>query len=137
MPLKTQPLQRRLVILEQRNFKHCANYQIFLAALPSRTAQNSSPLTQNSPQFRSTVPQGCNTQTRMQVPVPATPTIYPPLAPHRSQRASPSQVPYPRAAPRINPSDVNSPRATTTLPLVDVILITPHPAAENAPYVPQ
>jgi hypothetical protein len=29
MHFKIQPLQRRLVTLEQRNFKHCANYQIF------------------------------------------------------------------------------------------------------------
>jgi hypothetical protein len=31
MPFKTQPLQRRLVTLEQHNFKHCANFQIFFS----------------------------------------------------------------------------------------------------------
>jgi hypothetical protein len=37
----------------------------------------------------------------------------------------------------MNPSDVSSPRVTPTLPLADVIPLNPHPAAENAPYVPQ
>jgi hypothetical protein len=37
----------------------------------------------------------------------------------------------------MNPSDVASPRVTATLPLTDFIPLTPHPAAENAPYVPQ
>jgi hypothetical protein len=37
----------------------------------------------------------------------------------------------------MSPSDVSSPRVTPTLPLADVIPLTPHPAAENAPYVPQ
>jgi hypothetical protein len=36
----------------------------------------------------------------------------------------------------MNPSDVASPRVTTTLPLTDVIPLTPHTAAENSPYVP-
>jgi hypothetical protein len=70
-------------------------------------------------------------------PVPETPTRSPPLAPHRSQRVIPSQVPSPRVAPRINPSDVSSPRVTITLPLAYVIPLTPHPETENAPYVPQ
>jgi hypothetical protein len=111
---------------------------IFPAALPSGTAQHAPPLTQNSSQFRSTVTQGCNTQPRMQdLPVPANPTRYPPLAPHRSHRVIPNQVPSPRVAPRMNPSDAASPRVTPTLPLADVIPLTPHPSAENAPYVPQ
>jgi hypothetical protein len=38
---------------------------IFSAALPSGTAQHAPPLTQNSSQFRSTVPPGCNTQPLM------------------------------------------------------------------------
>jgi hypothetical protein len=111
---------------------------IFSAALPSGTAQHAPPLTQNSSQFKSTVPPGCYTQPRMQEPpVPATPTRSPPLAPHHSQRVSPSQVPSPMVAPRMNPSDVASPMVTTTLPLADVIPLTPHPAAESAHYVPQ
>jgi hypothetical protein len=73
---------------------------IFSAVLPSVTAQHAPPLTQNSPQFMSTVQQGCVTHTRMpQQPIPASPMISPPLAPHRSQRAIPSQVPYPRVTP--------------------------------------
>jgi hypothetical protein len=111
---------------------------IFSAALPSGTAQHAPPLIHNSSQFRSTVPPGCNAQPLMQEPpVPEDPTISPPLAPHISQRVSPNQVPSPRVAPRMNPSDVASPRVTNTLPLVDVIPLTPHPAAENAHYMPQ
>jgi hypothetical protein len=111
---------------------------ILSAALPSRTTQHAPPLTQNSSQFRSTVPPICNTQPRMQEPpIPATPTRSPPLAPHRSQRVSPIQVPSPSVAPRMSPSDVASPRVTTTLPLADITPLTPHPAAKNAPYVPQ
>jgi hypothetical protein len=37
----------------------------------------------------------------------------------------------------MNPIHVSSRRVTPTLPLTDVISLTPHPAAENAPYVPQ
>jgi hypothetical protein len=37
----------------------------------------------------------------------------------------------------MNPSDVASPRVTTTLPLADVIPLTPQPEAENASYMPQ
>jgi hypothetical protein len=103
---------------------------IFSAALPSGTAHHAPPLTQNSSQFRSTVPPGCNTQPRMQEPhFPATPTRSPPLATHHYQRVSPSRVPYPRVAPSMNPTDVASTRVTATLPLTDVIPLTPHPAA--------
>jgi hypothetical protein len=70
-------------------------------------------------------------------PVPATATRYAPLAPHRSQRLSPSQVPSPRVVPRMNPSGVASPRVTTTLPLADVIPLTLHAAAENDHYMLQ
>jgi hypothetical protein len=102
----------------------------FSAALPPGTAQNAPPLTQNSSQFRITAPPGCSTQPRMkEPPVPATTTISPPLATHRSQRVSPSQAPSPRVAPRMKPSDVASPRVTNTLPLADVTPLTPHPAA--------
>jgi hypothetical protein len=37
----------------------------------------------------------------------------------------------------MNPYDVASPRVTTALPLADGIPITPHPAADNAPSMPQ
>jgi hypothetical protein len=110
----------------------------FSAALPSGTAQHAPPLTQHSSQFRSTVQQGCITHTRMPMqPIPATPMMSPPLAPRRSQRVIPSQVPSPRVTPRMNPNDVASPRVTTALPLKDVIPLTPHPASDNAPYMPQ
>jgi hypothetical protein len=72
--LQTHPQQRRLVTLEQRNFKHCANYQIFFQRHFHLEREHAPPLTQKSSQFRSTVPPGCNTQPRMQEPpVPATP----------------------------------------------------------------
>jgi hypothetical protein len=70
-------------------------------------------------------------------PIPATPNISPPHAPHRSQRVNPSQVLYPRVTPRTNSYDVASPRVTTALPLAYAIPLTPHPAANNAPYMPQ
>jgi hypothetical protein len=35
----------------------------------------------------------------------------------------------------MNPVDVASPRMDHTLPRISVIPLTPHPAAENAPYV--
>jgi hypothetical protein len=37
----------------------------------------------------------------------------------------------------MNPSDVSSTRVMPTLPLADAIPLTPHPAAESDPYVPQ
>jgi hypothetical protein len=37
----------------------------------------------------------------------------------------------------MNPVDVSSPRVAHTLPRISVIPLTPHPAAENAPYLPQ
>jgi hypothetical protein len=99
---------------------------IFSAALPSGTAQYAPPLTQNASQFRSTVQQGCTTHTRMpRQPIPVTPMISPQLAPRRSQRVIPSQVPSPRVTPRMNPNDVASPRVTIALPLADVIPLTP------------
>jgi hypothetical protein len=70
-------------------------------------------------------------------PIPANPMMSPPLAPRRSQRVIPIQVPSPRVKPRMKPNDVASPRVTTALPLADVILLTPHPASNNAPYMPQ
>jgi hypothetical protein len=63
--------------------------------------------------------------------------ISPPRAPHRYQRVVPSQVPSPRVTPRMSPNDVASPRVKTALPLVDGIPLTPHPASDNAPYMPQ
>jgi hypothetical protein len=111
--------------------------EIFLAALP---AQHAPPVAQNSSQFRITVPPGNNPLANPRMrdpPVPTTPNRSPELAQHRSQRVIPIQVPYPRVAPIINPSDASSPRVKPTLPLVDDIPLTPHPAAEDAPYVPQ
>jgi hypothetical protein len=114
MHFKIQPLQRRLVTLERRNFKYCAKYQIFFLR-HFRLAQHS----MHSHSHK------------------ANPNISPPHAPHRSQRVTPTQVPSLRVTPRMNPNDVASPRVTTALPLVDVIPLTPHPAAENSPYMPQ
>jgi hypothetical protein len=37
----------------------------------------------------------------------------------------------------MNPVDVSYPRVAHTLPRNSVIPLTPHPAAENPPYVPQ
>jgi hypothetical protein len=70
-------------------------------------------------------------------PIPATPIISPTLAPRRSQRVIPSQVPSLRVTPRMNPNDVASPRVTDELPLTDFVPLTPHPASDNAPYMPQ
>jgi hypothetical protein len=114
--------------------------EIFSAALTSGTAKHAPPVAPNSSQFRSTVPPGHSPQANRRMrepPVPATPNQSPQLVQHRSQRVSPSQVPSPRVTPRMNPSNVSSPRVTPTLPLADVIPLTSHPAAKNAPYVPQ
>jgi hypothetical protein len=79
-----------------------------------------------------------NTQTRMpRKPIPETPNISAPLTSHRSQTVNPSQVPSLRVEPRMNPYDVASPRVITALPLADVIPLTPHPDANNEPYMPQ
>jgi hypothetical protein len=111
---------------------------IFSAALPFGTAQHAPPLTQNSSQFRSSVQEGCTTHTRMsRQPIPATPMMSLPLDPRRSRRVIPSQVPSPRVTPILNPNDVASPRVTTALSLADGIPLTPHPASDNAPYMPQ
>jgi hypothetical protein len=69
--------------------------------------------------------------------IPSTPIISPTLAPRRSQIVIPSQVPSPRVTPRMNPNAVASPRVTAELPLTDVVPLTPHPASNNAPYMPQ
>jgi hypothetical protein len=114
--------------------------EIFSSALPSGTAQHAPPVAQASSQFRSTVPPVHSPETapRMQEPpIPATPNQSPQLAQHQSQRVSSSQAPSPRVAPRMNPMDVSSLRVTHTLPITDVIPLTQHPAAENAPYLPQ
>jgi hypothetical protein len=37
----------------------------------------------------------------------------------------------------MNPNDVASPRVTAELPLTDVFPLTPHPASDNASYMPQ
>jgi hypothetical protein len=95
---------------------------------------------QHSSQFRSTVPPGHSPQANPRIrepPVPETSNRSPQLDKHRSQRVIPSQVKSPRVTPRMNPIDVSSPRVTPTLSLADAIPLTPHPAAEDAPYVPQ
>jgi hypothetical protein len=92
---------------------------IFSAALPSSTKQHAPPLSQNSSQSRSTVQQGTANQTRM--PEQPIPTSSPSLAPRRSQRVIPIQVPSPRVTPRLNSSDVAPPRVPTPLPPTTVI----------------
>jgi hypothetical protein len=37
----------------------------------------------------------------------------------------------------MNPMDAFSPRVNHTLPITSFITLTPHPASENAPYMPQ
>jgi hypothetical protein len=113
---------------------------IFSAALPSVTAQHAPSVSQTSSQFRITVPpiHSPGVAPRMQEPpVPATPSQSPRLARYKSQRASPRQAPSLRVATRMNPMDVSSTRVTHTLPITSIVPLTPHPAAENAPYVPQ
>jgi hypothetical protein len=108
---------------------------IFSAALSSGTKQHAPSLSQNSSQFRSTVQQGSANQTQMpQQPIP---TNSPSLAPRRSRRIIPIQVPSPRVTPKLKSSDVTPPRVPTPLPPTTVIPITPHPASVNAPYMPQ
>jgi hypothetical protein len=72
-----------------------------------------------------------------QPPVPSMPSQSPRLSQYTYQRVSPSQAPPPRVEPIMNPLDVSSPRVAHILPLNNVIHLTLHPAAENAPYVPQ
>jgi hypothetical protein len=111
---------------------------IFSVALPSGTSQHAPPLSQNSSQFRSTVQQGTANPKRMpRQPIPPDPVLSPSLAPRRSQRVIPIQVPSPRVTSRVNSSDVASPRLPTALPPTTVIPLTPHPASVNAPYMPQ
>jgi hypothetical protein len=114
--------------------------EILSAALPSGTAQHSPPVAQTSSQFRSNVPPVHITEVApcmKDPPVPATTSQYPRLARHPSHRVSPRHAASPRVVPRMNPMDVSSRRVTHTLPIANVIPLTPHPTAENAPYVPQ
>jgi hypothetical protein len=67
----------------------------------------------------------------------ACPSQSPRLARYPSQRVIPIQAPYPRVAPRLKPVDVSYPRVARTFPRNSIIPLTPHPAAENSPYVPQ
>jgi hypothetical protein len=111
---------------------------IFSAARPSGTSQHAPPLSQNSSQCRGTVLQGTYIPTRMpRQPLPPTPVLSPSLAPRRSQREIPIQLPSQRVTPRMNPSDVASPTVTTALPPATVIPLSPHPASVNAPYMQQ
>jgi hypothetical protein len=138
MPFKTQPLQRRLVTLAKRNFKHCANYHRF-SQRPFRLEMHTihpqwRKIPHNSGALSHRATAHMHPPPRMRdPPVPATPTQSPHLAHHRSQRVSPSQAPSTRVAPRMNPIDVSSPRVMPTLPLTDVIPLTPHPEAESVP----
>jgi hypothetical protein len=110
---------------------------ILSAALSFGTEQHAPTLSQHSSQFRSTVQQGTADQTRMpKQPIPP-PVRSHSLAPRRSQRVIPIQLPSPRVTPRLNSSDVAPPRVPTPLPPTSVIPITPHPASVNAPYMPQ
>jgi hypothetical protein len=114
--------------------------EIFSAALPSTTTQNAPPVSQASSQFRVTVPPAHVPALAPPIqhpPVPTTPHQSPRLARYPSQRGSPRQAPYLRVAPRMNTVDVASPRVAHTLPHNSMITLTTHPAAENAPYVPQ
>jgi hypothetical protein len=70
-------------------------------------------------------------------PAPITPSQSPLLFWYPSQRVSPRQAPSLRVAPRVNPVYVASPRVNRTLTHNSVIPLSPHPAAANAPYVPQ
>jgi hypothetical protein len=118
----------------------CQLSEIFSAALPYGTAQHAPPVAQTSSQFRITVPpvRIPEVAPRMQEPpVPATPSQSPSLARYPYLRVIPRQAPSTSVAPRMNPMDVSSPRVTPTLAITSVIPLAPHPAAENAPYVPQ
>jgi hypothetical protein len=110
---------------------------IFSAALPSRTPPPAPPSALNSSQFRSTVRQGPADQTPMPPQPVQTPVHSPSLAPRRSQRVIPIQVPSPRVTPRLKSSDVAPPRVPIPLPPTTVIPINLHPASINAPYMPQ
>jgi hypothetical protein len=110
---------------------------IFSAALPPRTPPPASPSSLNSSQFGTTVRQGPSDQ----MPIPPkqvqTPISSPSLAPRRSQRINPIQLPSPRVTPRLHSSDVAPTRVHPPLPPTTVIPITPNKTSVNAPYMPQ
>jgi hypothetical protein len=114
--------------------------EIFSAALPSTTTQHVPPMCQAFSQFRNTVPPapvplvGSPTQAS---PALTRPSQSPRLSRYPYQRAIPRQAPSLRVAPRANPVNLASPRVNHTLPRNSVIPLTTHPAAANAPYVPQ
>jgi hypothetical protein len=140
MPFKIQPPQRRSVTLAQRNFKHCANYQIFFSGPSIRNCTTCTPQWLKPPQNSGVLTHRSISQRYppLQEPLfPSTPSRSPKLAQDQSQRLSPIQAPYPRVAPRMNPMDISSPGVTTTLPSTSIIPLTPHPAAENAPMCPK
>jgi hypothetical protein len=70
-------------------------------------------------------------------PPPPTPIFSLSLAPRRSQRVIPTQVPSPRVTPRLSSSDVAPPKVPTALSPTAVIPITPHQSSVNALYMPQ
>jgi hypothetical protein len=102
-------------------------------ALPSTTAQHEPPVAQTSSHVRSTV----HPVHGPEVPPPFSIRLSQHLSQYPYPRVSPIQAPSPRVAPRLNPVGVSSPRVVHTLPHNSVIPLTPHPAAENAPYMPQ
>jgi hypothetical protein len=110
---------------------------IFSAALPSRTTPPASPSSLTSSQFGTTVQQGPVDQTPIPPQQVQTPIGSLSLAPQRSQRINPIQVPSPRVTPSLHSSDVAPTRVHTPLTPTTVIPITPHPASGNAPYMPQ
>jgi hypothetical protein len=140
MHFRTQSMRLLSVTLVLHNSKHCANSQIFSAALPPPTANHTHPMYQASSQFRNTfhpapVPMlGSHIQAP---PAPTPPSQSPRIVRYPSQRVSHRQAPSPRVAPRVNPVNVSSTRVNHTLPRHSVLPLTPHPAAANAPYVPQ
>jgi hypothetical protein len=110
---------------------------IFSAALPSRTTPPASPSSLTSSQFGTTVQQGPANQTPIPPQQVQTPIGSPSLAPRRSQRINPIQVPSPTVIPSLHSSDVAPTRLHTPLTPTTVIPITPHPASGNSPYMPQ
>jgi hypothetical protein len=58
-------------------------------------------------------------------------TQSPEITNYETQRVRPSQAPSPRVTPRVNPRHVAPPRVNP------IVALTPHPAAKNAPYMPQ
>jgi hypothetical protein len=110
---------------------------IFSTALPTRPTPPTTTPSLRPTKIGSTIRQ----QPTIQTPFPPqpvhNPVSSPSTSPRRSQRINPCQVPSLRVTPRLNSSDIAPPRVLAPLPPPPVIPITPHPAAGNAPYMPQ